>query len=349
MQPSNVESETFPAPAKAVGWVRSASTSVSIIPLVSSGRLRIMVKPFHMYIISCTIDSHQGRLALRMANFSVGGDFPAIFCLKVGTCLRGIPVSLPEKLHFVVPEGPCLPRGQHAEVKRRNTSHTVQVKRRNTSHTVQVKQRNTSHTVQVKQRNTSHTVQVKQRNTSHTVQVKRRNTSHTVQVKQRKTSHTVQVKRRKTSHTVQVKRRNTSHTVQVKRRNTSHTVQVKRRNTSHTVQVKQRNTSHTVQVKQRNTSHTVQVKQRNTSHTVQPPAQPLPYLGPAALLAEQVGVEVGHLPNTLVSKTPHQLPVAHVVELLPGLLSPAAIFKQRHRLDGRAPNHHGGNFILMDR
>lgn len=28
------------------------------------------------------------RLALRMANFSVGGDFPAIFCLYVGTCLR---------------------------------------------------------------------------------------------------------------------------------------------------------------------------------------------------------------------------------------------------------------------
>lgn len=23
-----------------------------------------------------------------MANFSVGGDFPAIFCLKVDTCLR---------------------------------------------------------------------------------------------------------------------------------------------------------------------------------------------------------------------------------------------------------------------
>lgn len=28
------------------------------------------------------------RRALRMANFSVGGDFPAIFCLKVGTCLE---------------------------------------------------------------------------------------------------------------------------------------------------------------------------------------------------------------------------------------------------------------------
>lgn len=31
---------------------RSASTKVSIIPLVKSGRLRIIVKPFHMYIIS---------------------------------------------------------------------------------------------------------------------------------------------------------------------------------------------------------------------------------------------------------------------------------------------------------
>ncbi len=28
------------------------------------------------------------RLALRMANFSVGGDLPPIFCLYVGTCLR---------------------------------------------------------------------------------------------------------------------------------------------------------------------------------------------------------------------------------------------------------------------
>lgn len=56
-------------------------------------------------------------------------------------------------------------------------------------------------------------------------------------------------------------------------------------------------------------------------------------LGPAALLTEQVGVEVGHLPVSLVGEAPHQLPVAHMVELLPGLLRLAAILKQRHRLN----------------
>lgn len=56
------------------------------------------------------------------------------------------------------------------------------------------------------------------------------------------------------------------------------------------------------------------------------------YLGPAALLAQQVCVEVGHFPRSLIGETPHQLPVAHVVELLPCLLGLAAVFKERHRL-----------------
>lgn len=56
------------------------------------------------------------------------------------------------------------------------------------------------------------------------------------------------------------------------------------------------------------------------------------YLGPAALLAQQVCVEVRHLPHSLVGEAPHQLPVAHVVELLPCLLGLAAILKECHRL-----------------
>ena len=53
----------------------------------------------------------------------------------------------------------------------------------------------------------------------------------------------------------------------------------------------------------------------------------LTYLGPRVLLAEQVGVEVGHLPVALVCKAPHQLPVAHVVELLPLLLGLTALLE----------------------
>lgn len=51
------------------------------------------------------------------------------------------------------------------------------------------------------------------------------------------------------------------------------------------------------------------------------------HLGPAVLLAEQVGVEVGHLPLALVGEAPHQLPVAHVVELLPVLLGLTALLE----------------------
>lgn len=56
------------------------------------------------------------------------------------------------------------------------------------------------------------------------------------------------------------------------------------------------------------------------------------YLGPAALLAQKVCIEVRHLPCLLIGEAPHQLPVAHVVELLPRLLGLAAIFKECHRL-----------------
>ena len=59
---------------------------------------------------------------------------------------------------------------------------------------------------------------------------------------------------------------------------------------------------------------------------------PVLYLGPAALLAQQVCVEVRHLPVSLVGVAPHQLPVAHVVELLPRLLGLAAVFKERNSL-----------------
>lgn len=45
------------------------------------------------------------------------------------------------------------------------------------------------------------------------------------------------------------------------------------------------------------------------------------YLGPAALLAQQVSVMVRPLPLLLVGVIPHQLPVTQVVDLLPLLLA----------------------------
>lgn len=51
------------------------------------------------------------------------------------------------------------------------------------------------------------------------------------------------------------------------------------------------------------------------------------HLGPGVLLAEQVSIEVGHLPVLLVCEAPHQLPVAHVMKLLPLLLSLTALLK----------------------
>lgn len=45
------------------------------------------------------------------------------------------------------------------------------------------------------------------------------------------------------------------------------------------------------------------------------------YLGPAALLAQQVSVAVRLLPLLLVRVSPHQFPVTHVVDLLPLLLA----------------------------
>lgn len=51
------------------------------------------------------------------------------------------------------------------------------------------------------------------------------------------------------------------------------------------------------------------------------------HLGPGVLFAEQVSIEIGHLPVPLVCEAPHQLPVTHVVELLPLLLGLAALLK----------------------
>ena len=45
------------------------------------------------------------------------------------------------------------------------------------------------------------------------------------------------------------------------------------------------------------------------------------YLGPAALLAQQVSVVVRLLPLLLVRVGPHQLPVTKMVDLLPLLLA----------------------------
>lgn len=49
------------------------------------------------------------------------------------------------------------------------------------------------------------------------------------------------------------------------------------------------------------------------------------YLGPAALLAQQVGVAVGLLPLLLEGVGPHELPEAQVVDLLPLLLAADAL------------------------
>lgn len=56
------------------------------------------------------------------------------------------------------------------------------------------------------------------------------------------------------------------------------------------------------------------------------------HLGPAILFAEQVSIEVGHLEVFLVCKAPHQFPVAHMMELLPLLLSFTALLKPRDSL-----------------
>lgn len=61
------------------------------------------------------------------------------------------------------------------------------------------------------------------------------------------------------------------------------------------------------------------------------------HLGPGVLLAEQVSVEVGHLPVPLVCEAPHQLPVTHVVELLPLLLNLAALLKTLDSLETYKP------------
>lgn len=59
------------------------------------------------------------------------------------------------------------------------------------------------------------------------------------------------------------------------------------------------------------------------------------YLGPGVLFAEQVSIEVGHLEVSLVCKAPHQFPVAHMMELLPLLLSFAALLVPRDSLRER--------------
>ena len=63
------------------------------------------------------------------------------------------------------------------------------------------------------------------------------------------------------------------------------------------------------------------------------------HLGPGVLLAEQVSVEVGHLPMPLVGEAPHELPVAHVVELLPLLLSITALLKTLDSLEKHTQTH----------
>lgn len=65
------------------------------------------------------------------------------------------------------------------------------------------------------------------------------------------------------------------------------------------------------------------------------------HLGPGVLLAEQVGIEVGHLPLALVGEAPHQLPVAHVVELLPVLLGLTALLEPLDGLRAPAGQPHG--------
>lgn len=56
------------------------------------------------------------------------------------------------------------------------------------------------------------------------------------------------------------------------------------------------------------------------------------HLGPGVFFAEQIGIEVGHLEVFLVCKAPHQFPVAHMMELLPLLLSFTALLKPRDSL-----------------
>lgn len=51
------------------------------------------------------------------------------------------------------------------------------------------------------------------------------------------------------------------------------------------------------------------------------------HLRPGVLFAEQVCIEVGHLPVPLISETPHQFPITHVMELLPLLLSFTALLE----------------------
>lgn len=65
----------------------------------------------------------------------------------------------------------------------------------------------------------------------------------------------------------------------------------------------------------------------------------LGHLRPAALLTEQVCVEICHLPVLLKGEAPHQLPVAHVMKLFPGLLGLTAVLKQRHCLDTQRYNN----------
>lgn len=60
---------------------------------------------------------------------------------------------------------------------------------------------------------------------------------------------------------------------------------------------------------------------------VTPDSRVSAHLGPGVLLAQQVGVEVSHLPLALVGEAPHQFPVAHVVKLLPVLLGLTALLE----------------------
>lgn len=56
------------------------------------------------------------------------------------------------------------------------------------------------------------------------------------------------------------------------------------------------------------------------------------HLRPGVLLAEQVCIEVGHLPVSFIGETPHQLPVTHVMKLFPGLLGFTALLKTLNSL-----------------
>lgn len=54
---------------------------------------------------------------------------------------------------------------------------------------------------------------------------------------------------------------------------------------------------------------------------------PYTHLGPGVLFAEQICIEVCHLPLTFVCEAPHEFPIAHVMKLLPILLGFTAFFK----------------------